>query len=77
MGAKSEVAQIWANWLHNPCLLGGPHTKGLNQKWLLDHSRGPICEQIGYITPALHGDKNGPHRAGGKLPIRAVLKGSP
>ena len=24
-GAKSEVAHLWARWLHNPCRLGGPH----------------------------------------------------
>ena len=24
-GAESEMAHKWASWLHNPCLLGGPH----------------------------------------------------
>ena len=24
-GAKSEVAHLWARWLHNPCRLGDPH----------------------------------------------------
>ena len=24
-GAKSEVAHLWARWLHNPCCLGDPH----------------------------------------------------
>ena len=23
-GAESEVAHLWARWLHNPCRLGGP-----------------------------------------------------
>ena len=23
-GAKSEVAHLWARWLHNPCRLGEP-----------------------------------------------------
>ena len=23
-GAKSEVAHLWAMWLHNPCRLGDP-----------------------------------------------------
>ena len=23
-GAKSEVAHLWARWLHNPCRLGDP-----------------------------------------------------
>ena len=27
-------AQNWADWLHNPCLLGGPQQWGLIQKWL-------------------------------------------
>ena len=24
-GAKSEVADEWARWLHHPCRLGDPH----------------------------------------------------
>ena len=24
-GTKSEVAHLWARWLHNPCRLGDPH----------------------------------------------------
>ena len=24
-GAESEVAHLWARWLHNPCRLGDPH----------------------------------------------------
>ena len=23
-GTESEVAHMWARWLHNPCHLGGP-----------------------------------------------------
>ena len=23
-GVESEVAHLWAKWLHNPCRLGGP-----------------------------------------------------
>ena len=47
-GTKSEVAHLWARWLHNPCRLGGPlrfRAGGENQKW-------PTCGQGGYITPA-------------------------
>ena len=27
-------AHKWAELLHNPCILGGPQTRGQNQKWL-------------------------------------------
>ena len=49
-GAKSEVAHIWARWLHHPCALGDPlfPSGGRNQKW-------PINGQGGYITPAASG----------------------
>ena len=64
-GTKSEMAHMWAQWLPNPCRLGGPQcsARGQNQKW-------PTCGHSGYLTPAvsgvpnaLHGDKirNGPH----------------
>ena len=64
-GTKSEMAHMWAQWLPNPCHLGGPQcsARGQNQKW-------PICGHSGYLTPAvsgvpnaLHGDKirSGPH----------------
>ena len=64
-GTKSEMAHMWAQWLSNPCRLGGPQcsARGQNQKW-------PTCGHVGYLTPAvsgvpnaLQGDKirNGPH----------------
>ena len=64
-GTNSEMAHMWAQWLPNPCRLGGPQcsARGQNQKW-------PTCGHGGYLTPAvsgvpnaLHGDKirNGPH----------------
>ena len=64
-GTKSEMAHMWAQWLPNPCRLGGPQCSawGKNQKW-------PTCGHSGYLTPAvsgvphaLRGDKirNGPH----------------
>ena len=64
-GTKSEMAHMWAQWLPNPCYLGGPQcsAREQNQKW-------PACEHSGYLTPAvsgvpdaLHGNKirNGPH----------------
>ena len=68
MGTKSEMAHMWAQWLPNPCRLGGPQcsARGRNQKW-------PTCGHCGYLTlalsgvpNALHGDKirNGPHVGG-------------
>ena len=53
LGAKSEVAHKWANWLPHPCRIGDPHRfraahKGQNQKW-------PTSGQIGYLTPAVSG----------------------
>ena len=46
-GNKSEIAQIWATWLHNPHLPRGPRcsTWAKNQKW-------PKSGQHGSITPA-------------------------
>ena len=35
-GTKSAVAQKWADWLHNPCCLGGvPNAseQGQNEQW--------------------------------------------
>ena len=63
-GTRSEMAHMWAQWLPNPCRLGGPQcsARGQNEKW-------PTCWHGGYLTPAvsgvpnaLHGDKirNGP-----------------
>ena len=45
-GAKSEVAHVRADWLHDPCRRGGSPTRGQKQKW-------PTCKRIGYITPAV------------------------
>ena len=56
---------MWAQWLPNPCRLGGPRcsARAQNQKW-------PTCGHSGYLTPAvsgvpnaMHGNKirNGPH----------------
>ena len=43
-GTKSEVAHLWARWLHNPC--SPPlQSVGQKQKW-------PTSGQGGYITPA-------------------------
>ena len=64
-GTKSEMAHMWAQWLPNPCRLGGTQCSAgeQNQKW-------PTCGHNGYLTPAvsgvpnaLHGDKirNDPH----------------
>ena len=64
-GTISGMAHMWAQWLPNPCRLGGPQcsARGQIQKW-------PTCGHSGYLTPAvsgvpnaLHGDKirNGPH----------------
>ena len=50
-GAESEVAHLWAMWLHNACRLGGGpslQSGGQNQKW-------PTCGQGGYIIPAASG----------------------
>ena len=33
-GAKSEVADTWADWIHNPCRLGGPPQGYKNRIWL-------------------------------------------
>ena len=50
-GTKSEVAHLWARWLHHPCRLGDPHrftAGGQNHK-------GPTCGQNGYLTPGVSG----------------------
>ena len=51
VGAKSEVAHLWAKWLRNPCHLGDATASergGGNQKW-------PTCGQTGYVTLAVSG----------------------
>ena len=52
-GRKSEMVNKWAEWLHHPCVLGGPQcpSRGENQKW-------PTSEHTGYITPAFLGLPN-------------------
>ena len=60
-GAKSEVAHLWAKWLHHPYRLGDPHhckAGGPNQKW-------PTCGQSGYVTPAVSGIPTTAERGGG------------
>ena len=50
-GAKSEVAHLWAKWLHHPCHLEDPHRFRAgpgNKKW-------PRSGQSGYSTPAVSG----------------------
>ena len=50
-GAESEVAHLWARWLHNPCRLGDPlrfRARGRIRS-------GPVCGQGGYKTPAASG----------------------
>ena len=47
-GTKSKVPHKWAELLHHPCVLGGPHTRGQNQ-------RCPTSGQNCYITPAFCG----------------------
>ena len=56
MGTKSEMAHMWAQWLPNPCRLGGPQcsARGQNQKW-------PTCGHSGYPTPAVSGVPNALH----------------
>ena len=49
-GGGGEVDQVWARWLHNPCLLGGPLSTGKNQKWPKSgHTGGFEC------SPQPHG----------------------
>ena len=59
-GAESEVADLWAGWLPNPCRLREPlrfRAGGQNQKW-------PTCGQGGYITPAALGIPSASERGG-------------
>ena len=55
-GTKSEMAHRWAQWLPNPCRLGGPQCSapGQNQKW-------PTCGHSGYLTRAVSGVPNALH----------------
>ena len=54
-GTKVELAHKWADWLHNPCRLGGRsqvlQSGRQSQKW-------PSNGQIGHITHAVWGVPN-------------------
>ena len=47
-GTKSKVPHKWAEFLHHPCVVGGPQTRGQSQ-------RCPTSGQNCYITPAFSG----------------------
>ena len=73
---KSKVPQKWAEFLHHPCVVEGPQTRGQSQKC-------PTSGQNSYITPAFsrvpkQGDKvkGGPQVGGiATSPLRS--RGSP
>ena len=46
-GAESELAHLWARWLHNPCRLGDPHRLRAGGRI----RKRPTSGQDGYITP--------------------------
>ena len=50
-GTKSEVAHLWARWLHNPYRLGDPHRFRAGESFNV----WPTCAQGGYISPAASG----------------------
>ena len=56
-GTDSEMVHMWAQWLPNPCHLGGPQcsARGQNHKW-------PTCGHTRYLTPAVSGVPNALHR---------------
>ena len=45
---KSKVPHKWAQLPHHPCVLGGPQTRGQNERW-------PTSGRNCYITPAFSG----------------------
>ena len=47
LGAESELAHLWARWLHNPCRLGDPHRLRAGGRI----RKRPTSGQDGYITP--------------------------
>ena len=47
-GTKAMMAHKWTEVLHHPCVLGGPQTRGQNQRW-------PTSGRKCYITPAFSG----------------------
>ena len=75
-GRKSKVANKWAEVLHHPCVLRGPHTRGQSQWW---PKSGRKC----YISPAFSGVpqpggkvKGGP-QVGGSATSPLLSRGSP
>ena len=67
-GTKSKVAHKWAEVLHHPCVLGGPQTRGRNQRW-------PTSGRKCYISPTISGVaeqgdkvKGGPQVGGSATP---------
>ena len=75
-GTKSKVPDKWAEFLHHPCVLGGPQTRGQSQRW-------PTSGRNGYITPAFSGvpkqrDKvKGAPQVGGTPTSPLRCRGSP
>ena len=75
-GTKSKVAHKWAEVLHHPCILRGPHTRGHSQRW-------PTSGRKCYITPAFSGvPKQGDNVNGGPKVGRSAIsplrsRGSP
>ena len=53
-------AQKWAEWLHHPCLLGGPQKREQKSETTTETlpSQGPTCGRNGYITTAFLGVRN-------------------
>ena len=60
-GGKSEVAQLWAKWLHHPCRLGDPHRCRAGEKI----RSGPLVGKMATSplpsrgSPPLHGGGGG------------------
>ena len=75
-GTKAMVAHRWAEVLHHPCVLGGPQTRGQNQRW-------PASKRTCYITPAFSGvpkqedNVNGGPQMGGSATSPLRSRGSP
>ena len=63
-GKKSEVAHLWARWLHYPCRLKDP----LRFQKGGQNPEGPSCGQGGYINPAASGISSASKR-GAKLEV--------
>ena len=53
---KSEMAHMWAQWLPNPCLLGGTQCSARGTK-----SQMSTCGHSGYLFPAVPGVPNALH----------------